>query len=65
MDEGGVRRAGFVPCWIQPSGAPEPLGDDERGRAVASYIEEITARAGLRCRFRRDEGMVWFESVDQ
>ena len=65
VDEGGVRRAGFVPCWIQPSGAPEPLGDDERGRAVASYIEDITARAGLRSRFRWDEGMVWFEPVAQ
>ena len=25
VDAGGVRRAGFVPRWIQPSGAPEPL----------------------------------------
>ena len=30
---------------------------------VASYIEEITARAGLRSRFRWDEGMVWVEPV--
>jgi len=65
VDDDGVRRAGFVPCWIQPSGAPEPLSDGERGRAVASYIEEITARAGLRSRFRWDEEMVWVEPVDQ
>jgi poly-gamma-glutamate synthesis protein (capsule biosynthesis protein) len=61
VDSGGVRRAGFVPCWILPSGAPEPLGDDERGRAVAGYLEEITRRAGLQCGFRWDQGIVWFE----
>jgi poly-gamma-glutamate synthesis protein (capsule biosynthesis protein) len=63
VDEGGVRRAGFVPCWIQPSGAAGAARRRRAGRAVASYIEEMTAKAGLRCRFRRYEGVVWFEPV--
>jgi poly-gamma-glutamate synthesis protein (capsule biosynthesis protein) len=54
----GAVRAGFVPCWIQPSGAPEPLGDDARGRNVARYIEDITARAGLKARFTWEDGLV-------
>jgi len=61
VDTGGVRRAGFIPCHIQPSGAPEPLAEDERGRAVAAYLEDITARSELRCRFWWNDGMVWFE----
>lgn len=60
VDATGVVRAGFVPCWIQPSGAPVPLGDDQRGRAVAGYIEAITARAGLTASFRWEDGLVWF-----
>jgi poly-gamma-glutamate synthesis protein (capsule biosynthesis protein) len=60
VEADGSRRSGFVPCWIQPSGTPEPLGDDERGRTVADYLEGITVRAGLRCRFWWDEGIVWF-----
>ena len=61
VDRSGVVRAGFVPCWIQPSGAPEPLADDARGRGVARYIEDITARAGLKARFAWEDGIVRFE----
>jgi poly-gamma-glutamate synthesis protein (capsule biosynthesis protein) len=57
---GGVTRAGFVPCWIQPSGAPEPLAADARGVDVARYIEAITARAGLGARFTWEDDVVWF-----
>jgi poly-gamma-glutamate synthesis protein (capsule biosynthesis protein) len=46
VDGGGVR-AGFVPCWIEPSGRPVPLGRDARGEAVVEYIRAITERAGL------------------
>ncbi len=61
VDATGVRRAGFLPCWIQPSGQPEPLGEDARGIEVARYIAEITARAGLKESFRWEDGIVWFE----
>ena len=60
VDATGVLRAGFLPCWIHPSGQPEPLAQDERGLEVARYVEDITARAGLQARFRWEEGVVWF-----
>lgn len=43
--------AGFVPCWIEPSGCPVPLRRGERGEAVASYVEAISAKAGLDATF--------------
>ena len=60
VDAAGVARAGFLPCWIQPSGAPEPLGEDPRGVEVRRYIEGITARARLEANFRWEDGIVWF-----
>jgi len=60
VEAGGVARAGFLPCWIHPSGQPEPLAEDSRGLEVAGYIEDITKRAGLRASFRREGGIVWF-----
>jgi hypothetical protein len=50
----GVRRAGFIPCWVNPKGQPEVCGNDERGRAVASYVEQITKKAALRTGFAWD-----------
>jgi poly-gamma-glutamate capsule biosynthesis protein CapA/YwtB (metallophosphatase superfamily) len=47
IDADGVPKAGFIPCWINPKGQPEICIDDARGRAVASYIEQITGKAGL------------------
>ena len=60
VEAGGVVRAGVLPCWIQPSGAPEPLQDDPRGVEVARYVEEITSRAGLATSFRWEDGIAWF-----
>jgi poly-gamma-glutamate capsule biosynthesis protein CapA/YwtB (metallophosphatase superfamily) len=57
---GGVRRAGFYPCWIQPNGAPKVLANDERGRAVASYMEKITRESGLHAAFRWEGDRVVF-----
>lgn len=54
----GTVKAGFVPGWMQPSGAPMPLGDTAQGRAVASYMEEITRKEGLRADFEWRDGMV-------
>jgi poly-gamma-glutamate synthesis protein (capsule biosynthesis protein) len=39
--------AGFLPCWVHPDGTPEVLGDDQRGRGVAAYVEKITRESGL------------------
>jgi poly-gamma-glutamate synthesis protein (capsule biosynthesis protein) len=43
----GVLKAGFIPCWVNPKGQPETCGDDTRGRAIASYIEQITRKVSL------------------
>jgi poly-gamma-glutamate synthesis protein (capsule biosynthesis protein) len=47
----GVISAGFIPCYVKPNGEPEVLGNDERGREVASYVERISRDAGLETRF--------------
>jgi len=46
IGEGDVD-AGFFPCWVHPDGSPEVLGDDERGRSVATYVEKVTRESGL------------------
>jgi poly-gamma-glutamate synthesis protein (capsule biosynthesis protein) len=43
--------AGFIPCWIKPTGQPEVLPRDARGEAVAAYVAQITAQAGLQTAF--------------
>jgi hypothetical protein len=56
----GIRKAGFIPCWVNPHGQPEVCGDNERGRSVARYIEEISGKAALRTHFEWDGGGVRF-----
>ncbi len=48
---GGVITAGFRPCWVEPSGIPSACARDERGEAVAAYVAQISAQAGLDTRF--------------
>ena len=55
---GGVNKAGFIPCWINPKGQPEICGDDERGRAVASYVDHITRKAALGANFEWDRNWI-------
>jgi hypothetical protein len=55
-----VRKAGFIPCRVNPKGQPEVCGDDARGRAVASYIEQITGKASLHTDFEWDGDWVRF-----
>jgi poly-gamma-glutamate synthesis protein (capsule biosynthesis protein) len=50
----GMHSAGFLPCWVNPQGAPEVLGNDARGQAVCDYVLDITRRAGLKTEFRWD-----------
>jgi poly-gamma-glutamate synthesis protein (capsule biosynthesis protein) len=52
--------AGFIPCWIEPSGAPRPLGRSE-GEKIKSYVEAITAKAGLKASFVWDGERVVFQ----
>ena len=47
VDERGRVSAGFLPCWIAPSGRPELHGRDARGQAVLDYVADISRRAGL------------------
>ena len=56
VDKGGVRRAGFYPCWIRPDGSPEVLGEGARGVEVMSYVEKISRESGLKTTFRREGG---------
>ncbi len=58
IDDAGNVSAGFIPCWMTPAGAPQPLGDDAAGRAVAQYVEDISRKAGLKTRFDWDNGQV-------
>jgi poly-gamma-glutamate synthesis protein (capsule biosynthesis protein) len=55
-----VRKAGFIPCWVNPKGQPEICGNDARGRAVGAYIEQITRKAELRSDFEWDGDWVRF-----
>jgi len=60
VDKAGIRSAGFTPCFVNKNSQPEVLGNDERGRAVADYVIEITARAGLRGEFTWEGDRVVF-----
>ncbi len=56
----GVRKAGFIPCWVNPKGQPEICGNEARGRAVAAYVEQITGKAALGTNFEWDGPLVRF-----
>lgn len=43
--------AGYLPCWILPTGQPEPHGRDARGQAVFDYVADISRRAGFNTQF--------------
>ncbi len=51
-------RAGFVPCWIEPSGRPVALTRAGRGEEVADYVAAITGKAGLNARYEWDGDLV-------
>jgi len=51
---GGQVGAGFVPCWIEPSGQPVPRGRRDGGEAIAAYVDRITRDAGLNAGFAWD-----------
>jgi hypothetical protein len=47
-----------------PTGQPEPLGDDQRGRAVADYVAQISRQAGFKTDFHWDGERVTFTATD-
>ena len=50
---GSISRVSFIPCYINPLGQPEPVkAGDVRFGEVATYVREITAKAGFDVRFR-------------
>lgn len=52
----GVLSAGFVPAMIRADGSTEPLRvGDERGEAIASYLERISGDAKFETTFARSE----------
>jgi poly-gamma-glutamate capsule biosynthesis protein CapA/YwtB (metallophosphatase superfamily) len=59
----GAISPGFRPIWMTPTGQPEPLGDDARGRAVADYIAAISQKAGLKTQFAWDGERVVFSAA--
>lgn len=60
FDRGGLRSAGFVPCWIEPDGRPRPLLEPEAAAPVVAYVERITRAAGLEADLRWADGRVEF-----
>jgi poly-gamma-glutamate capsule biosynthesis protein CapA/YwtB (metallophosphatase superfamily) len=42
---------GFIPCFVQPNGAPTVLSRTQGGEALAAYMAQITRDAGLTTRF--------------
>ena len=61
IDESGKVSAGFRPCFITPSGAPELLGPDARGQALLEYVAGISRAAGRRTEFAWDGERVVFQ----
>ena len=47
VDAAGEVSAGFVPCWIHPSGEPEPLARGPLAQQVLDYVAAISRAAGL------------------
>jgi len=58
ISSAGVVGPGLVPCWIDDEARPVPLGRDEKGESVVSYIEAITAAAGFDTRFTWEDARV-------
>ena len=52
IENGTITKAGYLPCLINEHGQPEILKNDERGRQVYEYVENISNAVGLNVRFR-------------
>jgi poly-gamma-glutamate synthesis protein (capsule biosynthesis protein) len=61
IDASGRVSAGFLPCWILPTGQPEVVGRDARGQAVFDYVAKISRAVGLTTEFAWHGDRVVFE----
>jgi poly-gamma-glutamate capsule biosynthesis protein CapA/YwtB (metallophosphatase superfamily) len=53
IEDGSITRVSFVPCYINPTGQPEPMtSSDDRFGEVANYMRDITATAGFDVSFK-------------
>lgn len=50
--DGKIVRAGYLPCLINEHGQPEILKNDERGKKVYEYVENISHAVGLNVQFQ-------------
>jgi len=61
LSRDGVKRAGFVPCWINLQEQPEPVGpQDVRGQEVYEYVKKITKDLGVELKFEWRGDRVYF-----
>lgn len=43
----GIAEFGFIPCYINRKGAPEPLTSYEQAKEVMNYVRPISKEEGL------------------
>ena len=51
FDGNGLRRAGFIPCWIDDTGHPVPVRRGEKGDEVLAHVEALCRAEGLGTNF--------------
>ncbi len=54
IEDGKITKASYLPCLINEHGQPEILKNDERGKAVYDYVENISIAAGLNVHYEWD-----------
>jgi poly-gamma-glutamate synthesis protein (capsule biosynthesis protein) len=54
VKDGQIARVGYLPCIAGDNSAPETVGNDEKGRQVFEYMENITKGAELNAKFEWD-----------
>ena len=61
IQDGQITQVGFLPCLAGQNNAPEILKNDEKGKQVFEYMENITKGAELNARYEweGDEVMLY------
>ena len=54
IEDGKITKASYLPCLINEHRQPEILKNDERGKAVYDYVENISIAAGLNVHYEWD-----------
>ncbi|MFC2070812.1 hypothetical protein ACFLTB_06565 [Chloroflexota bacterium] len=63
IDGGKISGVSYFPCKINEQGQPELLKNDERGKQVFDYMDNITRGANLNARYRWEGDEVVINSV--